>query len=227
MKYYNQTYLESYIFYSRFFLPCISLTEYIIKENYERGLGDHEEAIEIVNQEYISYCKNYLNKNILFYKKLSQYLYNHDETLKSLDEYIFLKLRYYGTKCLDIENESRNFFEEERRKFKENHYVDAIINLSQFRFHDAQAIFKYNNKILQITYWPGQFEEIFEFFGVENWEEEEFLKKNPTLIVEELYEESPGIFIYNTLWNHEIVSGKDYSELSIKFTDLVQIKKLE
>lgn len=105
--------------------------------------------------------------------------------------------------------------------------MDAIINLSQFRFHDAQAIFKYNNKILQITYWSGQFEEIFEFFGVENWEEEEFLKKNPTLIVEELYEESPGIFIYNTLWNHEIVSGKDYSELSIKFTDLFQIKKLE
>lgn len=224
MKYYNKIFLKSELFYTEFYLTLNNLTEYIIKINLDRGLGGHEEAAEIVKQEYIMHCESYFKKDIIFYKKLSKYILNHDGSFKPLDEYIFFKLCYYGIKFLNIANEYRNYFEEERKKFEKKHYTEAIITLSQFAFHDARAIFEYKEKVLQIIYNPGAYEEIFEFYGVEDWEEKEFMKKEPILIIEELYEEVQGTFVYNTLWCHNDVNGEIHSELSIKFTDLVQIK---
>lgn len=50
------------------------------------------------------------------------------------------------------------------------------------------------------------------------------MKKEPILIIEELYEEVQRTFVYNTLWYHNDVKGENHSELSIKFTDLAQVK---
>lgn len=224
MKFYTHQFLESVSFYDVFYFPAISLEEYIIRENFYGKMGTHEEAIEIVNNDYILQCKRFFKKNILFYEDLSGYILDSNGDIKRLDEYSFFKLRYYATKFLAVLNEYRNFFEEERRKFKENSYPDAIITLSRFKFHDAFAIFEYENHILQITFNPGCNEEIFKFYGVSNWEEYDFMLKAPVLIAEELFEETQGIFVYNTLWYHENIDGKNYSDLSIHFSDLVQIK---
>lgn len=224
MKYYNKIFLKSELFYMEFYVPFIGLEEYIIKENLDRKLGEHETAIEIINQEYILHCKNYFKEDILFYQGLSKYILDGNGDFKQLDEYIFFKLRYYATKFLDIANENRNFFIEERKKFQEKHYNKAIITLSQFRFHDAFAVLEYKDRVLRIIYNPGDYENIFEFYGIEDWEEKEFMKKNPILIVEELYEESQDMFVYNTLWYYTDIEGGNYSEFSIKFTNLRQIK---
>lgn len=225
MKCYTKTFLKSELFYTDFYRSLNNnLTEYIIKNNLDRELGEHEVATKIVKQEYIIHCESYFKKDILFYENLSKYILNNDGTFKQLDEYIFFKLCFYAIKFLDISNECRNIFEEERKKFKENNYNEAIVKLSQFMFHDASVLFKYKTKILRITYNPGLYEEIFEFYGVERWNEKEFAKRNPILLIEELYEETPGNFVYNTLWYHDEVKGDNYSELSIKFTGLIQIK---
>lgn len=224
MKFYNKEFLKSELFYTEFYLPFISLMEYIIKENYDRELGDPVVATDIINQEFITHCENYFKDDILFYNELSKYILNEDGTFKNLNEYIFFKLRYYGTKFLDIANENRNFFEEERVKFIKNNYNKAIIMLSQLCFHDAKAVFDYKDGILHIIYRRGCYEKIFEFYGIEDWEQKEFMEMNPILIIEELYEEVEGTFIYNTLWCHKYLDGNNYSELSIKFTNLVQIK---
>lgn len=223
MKYYNKLFLKSESFYSSFYPPPICLTEY---------LKEREETIEIANQNYFLHYQNHFNENflfydepsILFYDELSHYILNKDGTLKPLDDYIFFKLRYYGTKFLDIANEAMNFFIEARKKFKENNYDEAIIALSQSLFHDFSGAFEYKDNMLRITYTAGDYEKIFEFYGVKNWNEQKFMKKCPTLIEEELYEESKGIFIYNTLWNHGTVKGKNYWELSITFTKVIQVK---
>ncbi|MFD1406491.1 hypothetical protein [Robinsoniella peoriensis] len=224
MKYYTNQFLQSASFYDIFYLPAISLEEYIVRENFNRKIGTHEEAIEIVNNDYITHCKYFFKKNIVFYDVLSKYILNINGEFKRLDEYNFFKLRYYGTKFLGVLNEYRNFFEEERKKFKENGYPAAIITLSRFKFHDANAIFEYTGHILQVTYNPGCFEEIFRFYGVKSWKKYEFMMKAPILIAEELFEEKRGTFVYNTLWYHEDINGKNHSELSIKFTNLVQVK---
>lgn len=224
MKFYNEKFLKSELFYTKFYLPSISLTEYIVRENYFRELGDFEAATKMIKQEYLLHCENYFKDTIFFYDELSKYILNRDGTFKFLDDYIFFKLRYYGTKFLDISNESINFFEEERKKFKENKYNKAILELFQFRYHDADATFEYKNKILRITYQFGNIEEILEFYGVKNWAKKEFMEKEPTLMIEELYEEVEGIFVYNTIWNHLDILGKNYSELSIKFSKLIRVK---
>lgn len=66
------------------------------------------------------HCESYFKKDIIFYKELSKYILNHNGSFKPLDEYIFFKLCYYGIKFLDIANECRNYFEEERKKFEKN-----------------------------------------------------------------------------------------------------------
>lgn len=170
MKFYNKEFLKSELFYTEFYLPFISLMEYIIKENYDRELGDHVIATDIINQEFIIHCENYFKDDILFYNELSKYILNEDGTFKNLNEYIFFKLCYYGTKFLDIANENRNFFEEERVKFIKNNYNKAIIMLSQLCFHDAKAVFDYKDGILHIIYRRGCYEKIFEFYRIEDWE---------------------------------------------------------
>lgn len=224
MKFYSEIFLKSELFYTKFYLPSISLTEYIVREAYFRELNDFEAATKIVNQEYFLHCENYFINSILFYDELSKYILNKDGSFQLLNQYIFFKLCYYGTKFLDISNESINFFEEERKKFKENKYDKAILELSQFRYHDADAAFQYKNNILQITYRFGNIEETLEFYGVENWVTKEFMTKEPTLKIEELYEEIQGTFVYNTMWNHLDVLGENYSELSIKFSKLIRVK---
>lgn len=51
MKYYNKIFLKSELFYTEFYLTWNTLTEYIIKINLDRGLGEHEEATKIVKRE--------------------------------------------------------------------------------------------------------------------------------------------------------------------------------
>lgn len=82
---------------------------------------------------------------------------------------------------------------------------------------------EYKDRVLRIIYHPGNYENIFEFYGIEDWEEKEFMKKNPILIIKELYEESQDIFVYNTLWYYTDIEGGNYSEFSIKFMNLRQI----
>lgn len=224
MKYYTKLFLKSELFYTKFYLPPICLAEYIARENYIEKFETQENAAEIVNQEYISHCNNYFKKNILFYKELSNCILDINGLFKPLDDSIFFKLRYYGTKFLDIVNESTNFFIEERKKFKEKNYDDAIVTLSQFQFHDSSAVFQYKDGVLRIIYDSGCYEKIFEFYGVDNWKENKFMKKNPILIIEELYEEPQNVFTYNTLWYHDNIEKKNHSELSITFTKVVQIK---
>lgn len=65
MKFYNKEFLKSELFYTEFYLPFISLMEYIIKENYDRELGDHVVATDIINQEFITHCENYFKDDIL------------------------------------------------------------------------------------------------------------------------------------------------------------------
>lgn len=224
MKYYTQKFLKSKLFYEMFFLPNVSLEHYIIKENFLKKLGTHENAIEQINNEFIIHCKDYFNENILFYDELSKYLFDSNGELMLLDEYLFFKLRFYGIKFLNILNENRNFFEEERKRFKDSSYPEAIITLSESKFHDADVVFDYKDNKLFIRFNPEENEQIFEFHGVENWQEKEFMKKEPVLLVDELLEETPGNFIYNTLWYHADIGGQNNSELSIKFNNLIQVK---
>lgn len=224
MKYYNKLFLQSFAFYKMFYLPDVCLEHYIIGKNYFEKLGTHEEAIKIVNADYLSHCNRFFKKDIIFYEKLSHYLLNADGTVKPLDDYIFFKLRYYGTKFLNIANEAANFFEEERKKWKENMYDKTLILLSTSKFHKKEAAFYYQNNILQITYGNKDTEEIFEFHNVGNWEKQTFMKQNPTLVIQELYEEPKGIFVYNTVWEHEEIGGKNQSELSITFDKVIQLK---
>lgn len=224
MNYYTKQFLKSEQFYDRFYLPNISLEHYVIWENRLKKLGTHAEATRIVNNEYILHCKRFFKENIYFYNELSEYILDINGNFKQLDDYVFFKLRYYGTKFLDMLNENRNFFEEELKKFASCNYGEGLLRLSKANLHDAEAIFTYKSKILQIHYRPGAFEKIFEFRGVEEWEERNFLKMRPTLIIDEVYEKSGGYFAYNTLWNHQSIDGENYSELSIKFTDVTQIK---
>lgn len=109
MKFYTKKFLQSKRFYDRFYLPDISLEHYVIWENRLEKMGTHEEAIEIVNNNYITHCKYFFNENIHFYNQLSQYLKDTNGEFRRLDEYTFFKLRYYGTNFLDIVNENRNF----------------------------------------------------------------------------------------------------------------------
>lgn len=90
MKYYNKIFLKSELFYTEFYLTWNTLTEYIIKINLDRGLGEHEEVTKIVKREYIMHCESYFKKDIIFYKELSKYILNHNGSFKPLDEYIFL-----------------------------------------------------------------------------------------------------------------------------------------
>lgn len=224
MKYYSRQFSESESFYEKFFLPDVNLEQYALRENILRRLGTHEDAIEILNNEYLTHCKEHYKEGILFYDELTKYIVDEKGDFKTLDEYILLKLRYYATKVLDILNEGRNFFYEERKKFKENNYPKAIVTLSECMFHDTYAIFEYNDTILRITFFTDHYKKIFEFYGVKNWKEQEFMKKSPCLVDEEVYEESVGLFIYNTLWVCGDIIGEQYPELSIKFTDLAQIQ---
>jgi len=224
MKYYTKQFLQSEQFYDRFYLPDISLEHHVIWENCFRKLGTHEEAMKIINSNYVSHCKDYFIKDILFYEDLSKYILDKNGEISDLDEYIFLKLRYYGTKFLNIANENRNFLEEERKRYRDNSYPEAIIALSQSRFHDADVVFEFKDNVLQMIFNPKDHEQRFKFYGIENWAEKEFMKKNPVILIEELYEVSPRGFVYNTLLCHAEVDGENHSELSIKFTDLIQTK---
>jgi len=161
---------------------------------------------------------------LLFYHELSKYILDDKKRFKPIDELIFFKIRYYAIKFLDILNDGQNFLEDERQHFIKNKYDKAIIALSKSQFHDAEAKFYYNNGVLQISFKYGPIERKFEFHGIEEWSQREFMKINPKLVAEELYEESNRIFIYNTLWTHEDVGGVGCSELTVRFVKAVELK---
>jgi len=214
---YDRSLYESYQFYHWFLHPDISLKEYINRQQVSLR-ADEEEVYKKINNKYIRCCKYAFSPTILYYNELSEYIYDHNKQIRPLDEYIFFKLRYYARKYIVIQNENLNFFEAERRKFKRNNYPEGIILLSESDFHDLRASFKYEGKILQMILDPGGNEAIFEFHGVENWKENQFLKSKHKMIIGELYEQSTGVFVYHTLWNHDNVDGDNYSDLSICFT---------
>jgi len=225
MKFYNKKVVMSDPFYHRYYLPDMSFKEYITRENFFRKIdGGEDEIIKAINTDYLDICNDYFTSDILFYDELSKYLLDDNMQFKPLDELIFFKICYYAIKLLNILYDGHNFLEDERQKFIQNNYDAAIIALSKSQFHDAEAFFQYKNNILQICYKFGTIEHIFEFHGVKEWKEKEFMKIKPKLWVEELYEENQGVFVYNTLWTHEDIEDVGCSELTVEFTKLIQVK---
>ena len=218
-------FLKSANFHDKFFLPNINLERYALMQHILRKSDPHENALELLKEEYINHCKYNFKAGIHFYDELAGYMIDDKGEFRKLDDYILLKLRYYATKFLVLLNEASNFFCEERKKFREGNYPEAIADLSKGRHHDAHADFEYNDNILKIIFYPDSYREIFEFHGVKDWSNNINIKHASCLIIDEVFEEANGIFVYNTLWACKGVNDKENLELSFRFTDLVKLKR--
>lgn len=138
MKFYTENIIVSDQFYHNYYLPNISFKQYIARENYFRKIiGSEDEIIAAINKDYLFDCENYFTNDVLFYDELSSHIMDDKMKFKSIDEFIFFKIRYYAVKFLNIINDGQNFLEDERQKFIQNNYAAAIINLSKSQFHDA------------------------------------------------------------------------------------------
>ena len=225
LQLYDKRLWDSMQFYDCFYISGTSLSDYINRRKEADNYKISEEEIHNdLNEAYVYSCENAYKPGILFYDELTEIIVNGDGTFEPMNEALFVKLYYYRIKCAVILNENRNYFMEERKKFKENLYDKSFMELLNAYLHDAHAVLEYKDKVLRIHYSPGKFEKIFDFYGVDEWQEQEFMRSDPILMVGELYEQLPGIFVYHTLWWHKPIDGEYHSDLIIKFKRVIRVK---
>lgn len=224
LQLYDKTLFESMQFYFFINVSDTSLNGYLNRKKAEQQDMPEEEVYDELNDSYLYSCENLFQPGILFYDELAENLIGPDGTFEPINEELYAKLHYYTAKYTVISNENYNFFIDERKKFENGFYDNSVAELLHTYLHDAHAVIEYKDKVLQIRYNPGEKEIIFNFYGVGEWQEKEYMKRDLVYMTGELYEESPGLFVYHILWRHLPVDGQVHTDLTIRFNKVIHIE---
>ena len=227
MVFYTEEYDESYQFHVNYFLPNINLEHYILMEIvYHQTATDYNEAKILVEEMYEYNIANFFNKNVYFYSDLCKYIFDDKGRIIPLNEYIFLKLRLYATKFLNLLNEAENAIYEEMKKIESGNYSIGVKELAKLLFHDYDVEFIKTGEGLIAKYYYGSKIPycIFRFDKIKQQKNIITNHRLTNIIYEEIFEEE-GKFTYNILFGHRRAHSEEAMKLSLEFRDVKIIKR--